>query len=92
MDPMILITLQGHIKELHKLHRNFQNTDMSFNINYTTSEVCPLLGFYVVKGGNSVLMFQDNLSVPSSKGQEVQVSNHEIHSQPILENTWPLGS
>jgi len=35
---MISITIQDHIKELHKLYRNFQNTNTLFKVNYTTSK------------------------------------------------------
>jgi hypothetical protein len=35
---MILITGEGHRKELHKLYGNFQNTNTLFKVNYTTSK------------------------------------------------------
>lgn len=35
---MILITDQGHKKELHKPYGNFQNTNTLFKVNYTTSK------------------------------------------------------
>jgi hypothetical protein len=39
-----------------------------------THKICTLLGHYAVYSGNSILTFQDSLSVPSSKSQEDCVS------------------
>jgi hypothetical protein len=42
--------------------------------NSNDLEICDLLNYYAKYSGNSSLTFRDNLSVPSSKGQEIQES------------------
>jgi hypothetical protein len=38
-------------------------------------DICPLLGYYAASSGNPLPTFQDNLSGPILKGQEVQEEN-----------------
>jgi hypothetical protein len=41
-------------------------TSMISGFHHEADENCTLLGYYTMSNGNFLLMFQDNLSVPSS--------------------------
>ena len=36
-------------------------------VNFGTSEICALLGYYAASNGNPLPTFRDNVSVPSSR-------------------------
>jgi hypothetical protein len=40
---------------------------MILGFNHKVEEICPLLGYYTACSGNSLTLFQDNLSIPSSR-------------------------
>jgi hypothetical protein len=42
------------------------STQSSHCTDYTTQEICTILGHYTVYSGNSLLIFRDKLLVPSS--------------------------
>jgi len=40
---------------------------MISGFSHHIDEICPLLGYYAAYSGNSLTLFRDNLSVPSSR-------------------------
>jgi hypothetical protein len=45
---------------------------MISGFHHNADEICALLGYNTALSGNPLPTFQDNVLVPSSKGQEVQ--------------------
>jgi hypothetical protein len=51
-------------KKASKLH---QNLSVISDFRHDVDEMCTLLAYYAASNGKYLLMFQDNISVPSSR-------------------------
>jgi len=51
---------------------------MISGFHHKVDEICALLGYYTVYSGNSLMMFRDNLPVPSSMVKQIKtwISGH----------------
>jgi hypothetical protein len=48
-------------------------------------EICALRGYYATSGGNRLPIFQDNVSVPSSRVKKSVLSTHLVRHVPCLD-------
>ena len=70
------IDLQTHT---HTTTKHTYRTLIS-GFRHNVDEIRALLGYYAVSCGNCLLMFQDNVLVPSSRCPEMSVNNY--HTTP----------
>jgi hypothetical protein len=80
-ETKLYVTMTFLYTETHSQFQNYSYVQIK-NHKLDKSDTCALLGYYTACSGNSLPMFQDNLSVPSSRvknptsGRDVQLSPH----------------
>ena len=75
------IKLYAHCLSLFYLIQRISKLNVISGFHRKVDEICALLGYYAAYSGNSLPMFLDNISVPSSR---VKKSMSEVSSSHVI--------